>query len=293
MIQGLEEALNVKLPKDLFTEEARQMLETLCAKHNVNCPAPRTTTRLLDKLVGEFIEDKCINPTFITEHPEIMSPLSKGHRTQPGLTERFECFVLTKEICNAYTELNNPIVQRQRFAAQAKDSAAGDDEAQILDEDFVTALEYGLPPTGGWGIGIDRLTMFLSDKQSIKEVLLFPAMKPDESKNGLDAGRRLAASVRRAEAKAFAAKEAAASGATVTSSSSSLPSSSSPIVSSHIQALNAELALKNFLGGDKPSKRDATEFEALKGNVPPASSNLKNWYQLIQGFSAATRASWE
>jgi lysyl-tRNA synthetase class 2 len=205
---------------------------------------------------------------------------------------------LTKEICNAYTELNNPIVQRQRFAAQAKDSAAGDDEAQILDEDFVTALEYGLPPTGGWGIGIDRLTMFLSDKQSIKEVLLFPAMKPDESKNGLDAGRRLAASVRRAEAKAFAAKEAASSSSTtsvgVTNTSSS-SSSSSPIVSSHIQALNAELALKNFLGGEKPNKRDAAEFEAMKGTVPPAgtnSSRVKNWYQLIQGFSAATRASW-
>ena len=89
-----------------------------------------------------------VNPTFITDHPEIMSPLAKTHRSRPGLTERFECFVLTKEICNAYTELNNPVVQRQRFAAQAKDVAAGDDEAQVLDEEFVTALEYGLPPTG-------------------------------------------------------------------------------------------------------------------------------------------------
>ena len=299
MIQGLEEALNVKLPTDLFSEESRLMLERLCTKHNVNCPAPRTTTRLLDKLVGEFIEDKCINPTFITEHPEIMSPLSKGHRSQPGLTERFECFVLTKEICNAYTELNNPVVQRQRFAAQAKDSAAGDDEAQILDEDFVTALEYGLPPTGGWGVGIDRLTMFLSDKQSIKEVLLFPAMKPDESKNGLDAGRRLAASVRRAEAKAFAAKEAASTGGASSSSSTAaaaMTSVSSPVVSAHIQALNAELVLKSFLGGDKPSKRDATEYEALKGSVPPAgvnSSRVRSWYQIVAGFSASTRGGWE
>ena len=120
--------------------------------------------------------------------------------------------------------------------------------------------------------------MFLSDKQSIKEVLLFPAMKPDESKNGLDAGRRLAASVRRAEAKAFAAKEAASTGGASSSSSSSsaaasATSVSSPVVSAHIQALNAELVLKSFLGGDKPSKRDATEYEALKGIVPPAGVN--------------------
>ena len=206
MVQGLEEILNIKLPADLFSEEARLMLDKLCIQHNVKCPEPRTTTRLLDKLVGEFIEDKCINPTFITEHPEIMSPLAKGHRSKPGLTERFECFVLTKEICNAYTELNNPAVQRARFADQAKDQAKGDDEAQVLDEDFVTALEYGLPPTGGWGVGIDRLTMFLSDKNNIKEVLLFPAMKPDDSK--LDTVKRhaaLAASVRKNEAKQAAA----------------------------------------------------------------------------------------
>jgi lysyl-tRNA synthetase class 2 len=88
MIEGLEEALSVKLPADLFSEEARSMLDGLCVKHNVKCPEPRTTTRLLDKLVGDFIEDKCINPTFITEHPEIMSPLAKGHRSKPGLTER-------------------------------------------------------------------------------------------------------------------------------------------------------------------------------------------------------------
>jgi lysyl-tRNA synthetase class 2 len=122
----------------------------------------------------------------------------------------FELFVLTKEICNAYTELNNPAVQRARFAEQAKDQDKGDDEAQVLDEDFVTALEYGLPPTGGWGVGVDRLTMFLSDKNNIKEVLLFPAMKPDESRS--DVVKRhaaLAAQVKKGQAKASAEAKAA------------------------------------------------------------------------------------
>jgi lysyl-tRNA synthetase class 2 len=170
MVGGLEEVLKVKLPADLYSEEARAQLDALCVQHGIKCGAPRTTTRLLDKLVGEFLESTCINPTFITEHPEIMSPLAKTHRSKPGLCERFECFVLTKEICNSYTELNSPFVQRQRFAEQAKDQDKGDDEAQVLDEDFVTALEYALPPTGGWGVGIDRLTMFLSDNNNIKEV---------------------------------------------------------------------------------------------------------------------------
>lgn len=108
-----------------------------------------------------------------------MSPLAKYHRTEKGLTERFELFVMKKEICNAYTELNDPFDQRERFEQQAADKAAGDDEAQLVDENFCMALEYGLPPTGGWGLGIDRLTMFLTDNNNIKEVLLFPAMKPE------------------------------------------------------------------------------------------------------------------
>lgn len=182
MIAGLEEATGAKFPPaDQFhTEETRQFLSGLCIKHNVDCSAPRTTARLLDKLVGDFLEVHCINPTFITDHPKIMSPLAKDHRSIPGLTERFELFVATRELCNAYTELNDPIEQRLRFASQAADKAAGDDEAQILDEPFCQALEYGLPPTGGWGLGIDRLTMFLTDANNIKEVLLFPAMKPED-----------------------------------------------------------------------------------------------------------------
>ncbi|XP_019878000.1 lysine--tRNA ligase isoform X1 [Aethina tumida] len=186
MIPTLEKELNVKFPPaaELHTPEANKFLDDLCTKHNVECPAPRTTARLLDKLVGDYIEEKCINPAFITEHPQIMSPLAKYHRSTPGLTERFELFVMKKEVCNAYTELNDPAVQRQMFDQQAAAKAAGDDEAQLVDETFCNALEYGLPPTGGWGLGIDRLTMFLTDNNNIKEVLLFPAMKPDDPNKG-------------------------------------------------------------------------------------------------------------
>lgn len=184
MLPGLEEAMGEKLPdpKDLGTPEANQRLSDLCVKYEVECPPPRTTARLLDKLVGHFLEENCINPTFLCDHPEIMSPLSKWHRLYPGLTERFEMFAMKTEVVNAYTELNDPIVQRKRFERQAQDKAAGDDEAQLIDENFCTALEYGLPPTGGWGMGIDRFLMLLTDTNNIKEVLCFPAMKPESNK---------------------------------------------------------------------------------------------------------------
>jgi lysyl-tRNA synthetase class 2 len=188
LIDGLEKYAGVKVPADLASEETRLFLVKCCEEKGVVCTPPQTTSRLLDKLVGEFIEPKCINPTFITDHPEIMSPLAKYHRSIPGRTERFELFVNTKEVCNAYTELNNPAVQRERFEQQAKDRERGDDEAQLIDNNFIASLEYGLPPTGGWGMGIDRMTMFLSDHNNIKEVILFPAMKPiiqgtEEEKN--------------------------------------------------------------------------------------------------------------
>lgn len=179
-IDSLEQATNVSFPTDLYSDEARQFLDDLAGKHNINCPEPRTTTRLLDKMIGHFVEPTCINPTFIMDHPAVMSPLSKTHRSKPHLVERFELFVLEKELVNAYTELNMPHIQRARFAEQAKDKAAGDDEAQPTDEDFCIALDYGLPPTAGWGLGIDRLTMFLTNQDNIKEVLLYPAMKPVE-----------------------------------------------------------------------------------------------------------------
>ncbi|CAG7854745.1 Lysine--tRNA ligase, cytoplasmic; AltName: Full=Lysyl-tRNA synthetase; Short=LysRS [Serendipita indica DSM 11827] len=181
MIETLEEKLNVKFPpgEQFDKPSTRDFLDALCVKHNVDCKAPRSTARLLDKLVGEFIEPLCINPSFIVGHPQIMSPLAKRHRDRPGLCERFEGFMCGREFCNAYTELNDPFDQRERFEDQVKQKEAGDDEAQGMDETYINALEHGLPPTGGWGLGIDRLIMFLTDSTNIKEVLLFPAMKPE------------------------------------------------------------------------------------------------------------------
>ncbi|KAG5351172.1 hypothetical protein C0989_007630 [Termitomyces sp. Mn162] len=182
MIETLEEKLGVTFPPGdtLHTEETNKWLRELCVKHNVECSEPRTNARLLDKLVGEFIEPLCISPAFIVGHPQVMSPLAKWHRSRPGLCERFEGFLCGKEICNAYTELNDPFEQRLRFEEQVRQKEQGDDEAQGIDETFIDALEHGLPPTGGWGMGIDRLVMFLTDSTNIKEVLLFPAMKPLE-----------------------------------------------------------------------------------------------------------------
>ncbi|EEH38445.1 lysyl-tRNA synthetase [Paracoccidioides lutzii Pb01] len=183
MIPALEEATGEKFPPgdQLHTPETNEFLKKLLMKVNVQCSPPETNARMLDKLVGEFIEETCINPTFITGHPQMMSPLAKYHRNNVGLCERFEAFVCKKEIVNAYTELNDPFDQRLRFEEQASQKAQGDDEAQMIDENFCTSLEYGLPPTGGWGMGIDRLVMFLTDNYSIKEVLAFPFMKEDKS----------------------------------------------------------------------------------------------------------------
>lgn len=207
MMDGLEEAMNVKLPA-LDDPDVDEKLSALLKKHELECAPPHTTARLLDTFVGEFLEDNITHPTFITEHPEIMSPLAKSHRSKKGLTERFELFVCQRELANAYTELNNPVVQYQRFLDQANASSKGDDEAMVMDESFVTALEHGLPPTAGWGLGIDRLTMFLSNKNNIKEVLLFPAMKPtDDQMAIIAANRRKMEETQKAQAAAV--KEAA------------------------------------------------------------------------------------
>mmetsp|Transcript_27977 Transcript_27977/g.43481 ORF Transcript_27977/g.43481 Transcript_27977/m.43481 type:complete len:588 (-) Transcript_27977:154-1917(-) len=184
MLSGLEEAMGDKLPA-MDDPEVDTKLVALLEKHGVECGPPHTTARLLDALVGDFLEDNIIHPTFITEHPIIMSPLAKHHRSKPHLTERFELFVCQRELANAYTELNDPKIQYQRFLEQAQAGQKGDDEAMVLDDSFVTALEHALPPTGGWGLGIDRLTMFLSNKNNIKEVLLFPAMKPTDQQMAL------------------------------------------------------------------------------------------------------------
>jgi lysyl-tRNA synthetase class 2 len=135
--------------------------------------------KLVDELFGAYAEPKMIQPTFITDYPREMSPLAKPKRGQPELTERFELMVAGKELLNAYSELNDPIDQRERFESQARLALAGDDETQPLDEDFLRALEYGMPPTGGFGMGIDRLMMILSGQPSIRDVILFPAMRPE------------------------------------------------------------------------------------------------------------------
>eukprot|EP00010_Vexillifera_abyssalis_P002736 CAMPEP_0201558630 /NCGR_PEP_ID=MMETSP0173_2-20130828/69018_1 /ASSEMBLY_ACC=CAM_ASM_000268 /TAXON_ID=218659 /ORGANISM="Vexillifera sp., Strain DIVA3 564/2" /LENGTH=596 /DNA_ID=CAMNT_0047972135 /DNA_START=56 /DNA_END=1843 /DNA_ORIENTATION=+ len=181
MVSELEKITKTKLPTDLSSPEANAALLEVCKKLNIEPTPPTTTARLIDQLVGDLIEPSCIHPTFICDHPQVMSPLAKWHRAAPGLTERFELFINQKELCNAYTELNDPRVQRERFADQAKDREAGDDEAQLIDENFCVSLEYGLPPTAGWGMGIDRLAMLLTEQVNIKEVLLFPAMKPQQS----------------------------------------------------------------------------------------------------------------
>jgi lysyl-tRNA synthetase class 2 len=182
MIEELEKVFDIKFPPgdELHTAETGEFLKKILIKHKLDCPPPLTNARMLDKLVGE-LEDVCINPTFIFGHPQMMSPLAKYDREIPGLCERFEVFVATKEICNAYTELNDPFDQRQRFEEQARQKDQGDDEAQMVDEVFCNALEYGLPTTGGWGCGIDRIAMFLTNSNTIREVLLFPTLKPDDN----------------------------------------------------------------------------------------------------------------
>ena len=143
--------------------------------------------KLIDELFGELCEHHYIQPTFITDYPKEMSPLTKAHRSKPGLTERFELMVNGKELSNAYTELNDPIDQRERFEDQMSLSEKGDDEAMFIDQDFLRALEYGMPPTSGIGIGIDRLTMLLTNNSSIQEVLFFPQMRPEKKGPALTA----------------------------------------------------------------------------------------------------------
>ncbi|KAK2003451.1 lysyl-tRNA synthetase [Colletotrichum falcatum] len=182
MIPELEKATGEKFPPadQLHTAETNEFLQKVLKKMKLECSPPLTNARMIDKLVGEYIEEQCVNPSFIFGHPQVMSPLAKYHREIPGLCERFEAFVCKKEIVNAYTELNDPFDQRLRFEEQARQKDQGDDEAQLIDENFCMSLEYGLPPTGGWGMGIDRMVMFLTDNYSIREVLAFPFMKEEK-----------------------------------------------------------------------------------------------------------------
>ena len=137
--------------------------------------------KLIDEIFGEKCEPNLIQPTYITDYPIEMSPLAKKHRDKEGLVERFELICNGKEICNAFSEINDPIDQRERFEEQVKLGNRGDEEAMVIDEDYLTALEYGMPPTAGIGICIDRLTMILTNSDSIQDVLFFPQMKPENS----------------------------------------------------------------------------------------------------------------
>ena len=164
---------------DLMGKTEEQIRE-IAQKLNIEVNDTMGKGKLIDEIFGEKCEGSYIQPTFITDYPIEMSPLSKRHRSNPELTERFELMVNGKELANAYSELNDPIDQLERFQEQLRLSEKGDDEAMFIDMDFVRALEYGMPPTSGMGIGMDRLVMLMTGQAAIQEVLLFPQMKPEK-----------------------------------------------------------------------------------------------------------------
>jgi len=174
MYEAIEHFTGVDISE--MDEEAMRV-----AAKDLNVTVDKTMGRgkLIDEIFGEKCESRLIQPTFITDYPVEMSPLAKSHRSKPGLVERFEAICNGKEICNSFSELNDPIDQRQRFEDQLELGKRGDEEAMVLDEDFLRALEYGMPPTAGLGIGMDRLAMIMTNSDSIQDVLFFPQMKPE------------------------------------------------------------------------------------------------------------------
>lgn len=173
------DAIKEKTGYDLNGMDEEQIRE-VCGKLNMEIDETMGKGKLIDEIFGEFCEGTFIQPTFITDYPVEMSPLTKMHRSKPGLTERFELMVNGKELANAYSELNDPIDQEERFVDQMRLADKGDDEAMIIDRDFLRALQYGMPPTSGIGIGIDRLAILMTGQPTIQEVLLFPTMKPEK-----------------------------------------------------------------------------------------------------------------
>ena len=174
MIDAVKEYSGKDFTNVTDLEEARAMAKEL----NVPVEPSFGIGKIINACFEEYVEDKLIQPTFITGHPKEISPLAKSNPDNPEITDRFEAYIYGREICNGFTELNDPLDQRERFLKQVEERANGDEEANMMDEDFVNALEYGLPPTGGLGIGIDRLVMFLTDSSTIRDVLFFPTMKP-------------------------------------------------------------------------------------------------------------------
>ena len=174
MIEAVKEYSGKNFTNVTDLEEARAIAKEL----NVAIEPSFGIGKIINACFEEYVEDKLIQPTFITGHPKEISPLAKSNPENPEITDRFEAYIYGREICNGFTELNDPIDQKERFLKQVEERANGDEEANMMDEDFVNALEYGLPPTGGLGIGIDRLVMFLTNSSTIRDVLFFPTMKP-------------------------------------------------------------------------------------------------------------------
>ncbi|MEX1123179.1 MAG: amino acid--tRNA ligase-related protein, partial [Balneolales bacterium] len=174
MLEAIEKETGVNLEgMDL------KAMQNAARELNVGIDETMGIGKLIDEIFGEHVEGKLIQPTFITDYPVEMSPLAKKHRSKEGLVERFELICNGKEICNAFSELNDPVEQRKRFEEQASLRAGGDEEAMALDDDFLRAIEHGMPPTAGLGIGIDRLAMIMTNQESIRDVLFFPHMRPE------------------------------------------------------------------------------------------------------------------